>query len=672
VTLGAVEPFPLQPLLPAVGFGRMILFVPSPLAKDRGSRHARSFTASRKTADPRTEKRSLLVNLDKQPTVIHRPDGSTSNFTYDSAGRLSAVTYPKGPEVSDGTITITRTYNPTTGKLSSVSTSDGQTITYGYDGSLLLSTTWSGAVAGSVSRTYNNDFRVASESVNSVNSVAFGYDNDGLLTSADGLSITRDPTNGLVTDTTMGQVTDHRTYDSFGMLATYEAKFGTTSLYSVAYVRDSLERVQQKTETIQGTPTVWNYSYDSAGRLWQVMQNGVLSATYLYDANGNRQSKTTSSGSETATYDDQDRLLAYGKWSYTYTPNGELRTKTDTTNGQLTTYTYDGAGNLRKVVLPDGRVIDYIIDGRGRRIAKKVNGTLVRKWVYRGDLVPAAEFDGNGALLSRYAGAAVVKAGTNYRLVADPKGSPRLLVDAAVGTVVDRMEHDEWGQVLADSSPGFQIFGYAGGIYDADTGLVRFGARDYDPVVGRWTAKDSARFGGGSASLYTYAGGDPINFIDPRGQMKLPDSPSGLGPEWTRDCSHRPPNGERWRHPSGDYLDFDRAQPGKPGHRGRDHWHRNSEDPHLYPGDEIPDPAPACKEEPKSSPDPDPDTGADDPDEGPLECTGDNSNPTFEGTGPWNEDGTPVNPSSPGTPILPGPYGGGILWPVGGGVLVYP
>jgi YD repeat-containing protein len=178
-------------------------------------------------------------NLDKQPTVIHRPDGSQIVFTYDSAGRLWTTTYPS----VNGNVTVTRTYSSTTGKLTGVTTSDGQSLAYGYDGKLLTSTTWSGNVAGSVSRTYNNDFRVATESVNGTNSVTFGYDNDGLLTNVDGLTLTRDPTNGLVTDSTLGQVTDHRTYDSFGKLASYEAKFGSTSLYSVSYVPDSLGRI---------------------------------------------------------------------------------------------------------------------------------------------------------------------------------------------------------------------------------------------------------------------------------------------------------------------------------------------------------------------------------------------------------------------------------------------
>ena len=54
-------------------------------------------------------------------------------------------------------------------------------------------------------------------------------------------------------------------------------------------------------------------------------------------------------------------------------------------------------------------------------------------------------------------------------------------------------------------------------MYDTDTRLVRFGARDYDAEVGRWTTKDPIGFAGGDTNLYGYVFSDPINFIDPRG-----------------------------------------------------------------------------------------------------------------------------------------------------------
>jgi RHS repeat-associated protein len=95
-------------------------------------------------------------------------------------------------------------------------------------------------------------------------------------------------------------------------------------------------------------------------------------------------------------------------------------------------------------------------------------------------------------------------------------GSPRLVVDIATNTVVQRMDYDVWGNVIQDSNPGFQPFGFAGGLYDRDTRLVRFGARDYDAETGRWTAKDPIGLAGG-LNTYAYVGNNPVNYIDPFG-----------------------------------------------------------------------------------------------------------------------------------------------------------
>ena len=48
---------------------------------------------------------------------------------------------------------------------------------------------------------------------------------------------------------------------------------------------------------------------------------------------------------------------------------------------------------------------------------------------------------------------------------------------------------------------------------------MRFGARDYDPVAGRWTTKDPIGFAAGDSNLYAYCFADPINYIDPSGEF---------------------------------------------------------------------------------------------------------------------------------------------------------
>ncbi len=87
--------------------------------------------------------------------------------------------------------------------------------------------------------------------------------------------------------------------------------------------------------------------------------------------------------------------------------------------------------------------------------------------------------------------------------------------------MVKRIDYDSFGNIINDTDPSFDMpFGFAGGLHDQDTGLVRFGYRDYDPDIGRWTAKDPILFAGGDTDLYGYVLNDPVNWIDPWGLCK--------------------------------------------------------------------------------------------------------------------------------------------------------
>ena len=410
--------------------------------------------------------------------------------------------------------------------MTAVTAPEGVRLAHTYDGSLVTDMAWSGPVNGNVSFTYDADFRVATRSVNGANTIAYSYDNDGLLTQAGELNIARDAANGRVTGTTLGNVTDAFTYTGFGEVAGYSARFLGTTLFSQSFIRDKLGRITTKTETVEGVTTVYGYGYDLAGRLTEAYENGVLVRSYTYDDNGNRLSKTTLTQTITADYDGQDRLLRYGDLVYTWTNNGEMASKTDTVTGEATTYTYDEMGNLVEVVLPDGRDITYVIDGRNRRIGKGVDGVLVQGWVYEDQLRIAAELDGAGNVttLMVYSGSPnsadyVLKGGELYRALKDQVGTPRRLVHTTTGAVGQRLDVDEFGVVAADAPMGFQPIGFAGGLYDGDTGLVRFGAREYGPGSGRWQSKDHAGLAGG-LNLYAYAF-DPVSQIDPTGAIPI-------------------------------------------------------------------------------------------------------------------------------------------------------
>ncbi|MBI3071808.1 MAG: hypothetical protein HYY84_06720 [Deltaproteobacteria bacterium] len=438
-------------------------------------------------------------NLDRQLTHVTRPDGQVIDVGYDTGGRLASVAQARG--------TIAFTYDtagrPATATATAPATAP-ESVSFAYDGFLLTSATATGSAPGVVAYSYDNDFRVTSISVNGA-AIAYSYDADSLLTQAGALTLTRDPQNGFIRSTTVGSIATSYTYDSYGDLASIAAPN-----FSVTYSRDSLGRITRKSETLNSQLSTLDYSYDSAGRL---ASGG--GGTYTYDGNGNRLP---------GVYDDQDRLLSFGTATYTYHANGDLSSKTNPTG--TTSYTYDALGNLVTATLPDATRIDYAIDGLNRRTAKRVNGVVTQGFLYESQLRIAAELDSAGAVVSRFVYATqanvpdlMVKGGATYRLLHDHLGSVRLVVNTATGTIAQRLDYDDWGRVTLDTAPGFQPFAFAGGLYDAHTTLTRFGARDYDAETGRWTTKDPIRFEGDDTNLYGYVVNDPVNWIDPGGEV---------------------------------------------------------------------------------------------------------------------------------------------------------
>ncbi|MEO5618656.1 MAG: RHS repeat-associated core domain-containing protein [Candidatus Eisenbacteria bacterium] len=316
-------------------------------------------------------------------------------------------------------------------------------------------------------------------------------------------------------------VTLHYTYD--GPLVLAERTSGALAdTVSVTY--DALLR--PATMAVNEDAIALRYNLDQ-----QLIGAGIDS---LHHGNGNRVSATrwlpAGQDTATATYDGQDRMTRYGKGKYHWNASGELarRIVPNGAGNDTTTYAYDQLVNLTNVRLPMANpIVTYNVDGRNRRVARYVNGTFQRGWIWQDGLRVAGELDSTGALAIRYVYGSrgtvpdyLARYGTTYRIIADQLGSVRMVVDVSTGAVAESLTYDAWGRVTHQRTPGFLSLGFAGRLYDQHSGLVRFGARDYDPAVGRWTCKDPVGFGGGDANLAAYCGGDPVNFIDPSGTQK--------------------------------------------------------------------------------------------------------------------------------------------------------
>lgn len=223
-------------------------------------------------------------------------------------------------------------------------------------------------------------------------------------------------------------------------------------------------------------------------------------------------------------YDDQDRLLAFGTKSFTYNSNGDLMSEVDSATGITRTFEYDVFGNLKKVILPN-KTISYRVDAHNRRVSKYVDSVLVQHYIWNSENQLIGLADGSGLVTTRFVYGSkshspdyMIKDNVQYQIVSNHLGSPVSVVNTSSGEVAQKISYDEFGNILSDSQLGFTPIGFVGCLFDVDTKLCRFGARDYDSSIGRWLSKDPILFAGGDTNLYGYVIQDPVNFIDPNGE----------------------------------------------------------------------------------------------------------------------------------------------------------
>ena len=388
-----------------------------------------------------------FYNLDRQLTEIKKIDQSSILFNYGaSTGTLESIVY--------GTDTYLFTFNPNTNRYSNLVSPDGITVERNYDlGDISYETT---TVPGGLSFYFQknkNGGRVQYDNVSNYSTypnsqINYSYNADGLLSASGDLVITYDADHPRIETTALDLVTDHWSYNSYGELTGYTAKYDGQAIYSYTLVRDALSRITQKTETLNAVTNVWDYTYDVSGRLTEVKLNNQVRSLYQYDANGNRIGGHVNGTTTTATYDDQDRLLQMNLNQYINNANGEMIQRVHGLTNATLSLTYNPFGYVKSITKNSDTKI-YLLDSMNRRIKVSKNNQFQKYFVYQDELRLAAELDQQLNIAKRFVYGTKSHvpdyfiAGTEkYRIISDNLGSPRLVIRVSDGQVMQRMNHD--------------------------------------------------------------------------------------------------------------------------------------------------------------------------------------------------------------------------------------
>jgi RHS repeat-associated protein len=451
---------------------------------------------------------------DRTLSTFGLPSGRTVSTVTDSGGRLSQLT--------EDTSTTSFAYTGSAAQPSSVtwtpSAGPSETLSLTYDGSLIMSTAFSGAAAGTFTRLYDDELQLSFITLSSGSdsqTFQINHDGDGLATSFGPFSLARQGPSGAVSRTASSGGTVDLGYDGRGYVSSRKLSYGESLRYQSQITRDAAGKITRRVETTPAGSRTTDYAHDADGRLTGVDVDGAASERYAYDANGNRTMRNVGAGDEAASYDAQDRLVTRGSTGYGFNADGFLASR------GADTFDYGARGDLLRANVASGAVT-YAYDGFGRRVAR-TDASGTEQYLYgNSPFEVTASRDPSGVLTMylydrRGLLFGMSRAGQTYHVVTDEVGSPVEVMDRS-GAVVKAVTYDAFGNVRSDSNPAFRLpIGFAGGLQDPATGLVRFGLRDYEPASGRWTARDPIFFAGGQLDLYAYAGNDPVSLRDPSG-----------------------------------------------------------------------------------------------------------------------------------------------------------
>jgi RHS repeat-associated protein len=484
------------------------------------------------------------------------PDGSHEDWEYDAVGNNLTYTTRGGQQLgsvfdarnrvtdsvwSDGTPSVTRTYDAAGRLLSAQSSVSALTYIYDAANQLLSETQVVAAegVAHTVAYSYDMDGNRSRMVAPSGLALDYAYTarNQVAAVSADGpppiATYTYDLNGNRIQRSLENGIVTNFTYDDARQLLSVDHCTAAGSLVRLGYAYDKLgNRTSQRWEDGR----VDRYGYDPLSQLIQA-QYAPLGATptrkatlarttkYAYDPVGNRLSVTDTAGLTPASYstnalnqytnvdgvalgyDANGNLTSRAGWSYAYDAQNRLVSARSATSS--VTLAYDARNRCVQRTV-DGVAAYLAYDGWTLLEERTAAGSLAARYVHGlGTDEPLAMLRADGRTLFYHQ---------------DGLGSVSALTDET-GKLVERYLYDVYGAATVVDGTGTLMTGslagnrflYTGREWIAEAGLYDYRSRVYSAQLGRFLQSDPIRFAGGDVNIYRYCGNNGVNWTDPTG-----------------------------------------------------------------------------------------------------------------------------------------------------------
>jgi RHS repeat-associated protein len=481
--------------------------------------HIRTFTydaVGNRIATTDANRATTIYTYDKLNRLIRKlyPDGTKVSFTFDAVGNRRTMTDIHG--------TTTYLYDALN-RLIKITDPAGRTINYEYDpnGNRIRMTTPEGVTT----YTYDKNNRLIRLTNPQEETTTFTYDAVGNRVRVDYANNTyttyiynnRNWLVGLINHSPDGIISSYTyTYDRVGNRVKAKETDPDEELFIVEYLYDSLYQLTGEVRRDEDGEIIFaqSFTYDRVGnrlRKERIKNDDKIITEYHYNEENQLITKITNGEITTFTYD----------------ANGNQVSKTK--NNETTTFEFDFENRLTRITFPDDSTLEYTYDGIGRRI-QSIEDDEITRFFYDGRQV-IIEYDKFHNIIkatyTRHTGygggiGGIISVaqwdneepetfwyhydGINVRQLTDDEGE-----------VEEEYLYDAFGNILAKDDAIINPYRFSTKEYSQKSGLIFFGARYYDPEIGRFITRGAiTQIYEKPATIhpYVYCLNNPVNLID--------------------------------------------------------------------------------------------------------------------------------------------------------------